>query len=201
MTLLLSEGKCMEFFTLLLAVSVFGVVTASAQKSSSQKESCCGATEDFAALGNGKEFRTAHMEPVSSGLGDIDGAQIQIDVPDGKPTVFWKFAATTKPTSTILVIHEWWGLNEHVLRSAQQLHTDLGGKVDVIAVDLYDGFVATNREDAAKAMQGADESRIRSVLGEIIRSVKTEKIGTIDWCFGGGWSLQASLIAGDRPQA
>jgi carboxymethylenebutenolidase len=38
------------------------------------------------------------------------------------------------------------------------LYYELGGNVNVLAIDMYDGKVATTREDAAKYMQGADEN-------------------------------------------
>ena len=164
---------------------------------------CCSptATQEFAALGSAADFRSAHIEPALSMSDEQFGERIEIDVPGGAATVARVFKAEGSPTATILVIHEWWGLNTFVVQQAAKLYEDLGKKADVIAVDLYDGLVATTREAAAKAMQSVDEHRARAILSAVISSVRTEHIGSVGWCFGGGWSLQASLMAGEKAKA
>ncbi|MEO5571229.1 MAG: dienelactone hydrolase family protein, partial [Bacteroidia bacterium] len=101
-----------------------------------------------------------------------------------------------KPTNNYLfVIHEWWGLNDYIKQEAEKLQNILMN-VNVIAIDLYEGKVATTPEDAQKYMGETKEERIRSIIGGVIDYAgKDAKIQTIGWCFGGGWSLQASLMA------
>jgi carboxymethylenebutenolidase len=72
----------------------------------------------------------------------------------------------------------------------------------VIALDLYDGKVATTQQEAGKYMGEAKEERIRAIIKGALDYVGPKaKIGTIGWCFGGGWSLQTALMAGKQTSA
>jgi carboxymethylenebutenolidase len=96
------------------------------------------------------------------------------------------------------MIHEWWGLNGYIKQEAEKLQKELGN-VNVYALDLYDGKVADNAQDAGRYMGEVKEDRARAIIqGAIDRAGKKAKIYTIGWCFGGGWSLQASLMAGKQ---
>jgi carboxymethylenebutenolidase len=98
------------------------------------------------------------------------------------------------------MIHEWWGLNEHIQLQAEKLSQD--GQYVVLAVDLYEGAVAEKREEAAKLMQSVDEKKARRTLQSAIQYLTDgnefafTKIGVVGWCFGGGWSLQTALLGG-----
>ena len=73
------------------------------------------------------------------------------------------------------------------------------GNVNVLAIDLYDGKVAANPEEAGKLMKGVVQVRAEAIInGAIAYSGKSASITTIGWCFGGGWSLQASILAGKQ---
>ena len=97
------------------------------------------------------------------------------------------------------MIHEWWGLNDNIRAMTRQL---AGEGYAALAVDLYFGEVAENRDDALRLARGSRERT--SELEENLRSawhyLKTEqnvrKIGVIGWCFGGGWSLRTGLMLG-----
>lgn len=92
----------------------------------------------------------------------------------------------------ILLIHEWWGLNAHIKGLADQF-----GKLGYrcYAIDLYDGKVAKTAKDAGSYMKNVDEKKAQAKLGAAIADLAKggRKIGTIGWCFGGGWSLRASI--------
>jgi len=162
---------------------------------------CCTptATQEFAALASEADFRNAHLEPEDAD--DPIGKRSQIRVSDGTFANVYVLDAETIPKATIIVLHEWWGLNDQVKLAADKLYMDLGKQVDVIAVDMYDGVVATTRESAAKAMQRADEGCIEDLLYAVINTARSKNIGTIGWCFGGGWSLRAALMAGELANA
>ena len=101
----------------------------------------------------------------------------------------------------IIVIHEWWGLNDNIRHMADQL---AGEGYTALAVDLYGGKAATAPADAEALMKQvlADPDRAKNNLRQAYRylhdQAKAPRIGVIGWCFGGGWSLQTALMLPDR---
>jgi len=101
------------------------------------------------------------------------------------------------PFPAVLVIHEWWGLNDWVKGEASQL-ADQG--YVALAVDLYRGKVAENGETAHELMRSLSDDRTGRDLraaADFLRSqsnVKKDRVGSIGWCMGGGYSLQAALV-------
>jgi carboxymethylenebutenolidase len=100
------------------------------------------------------------------------------------------------PFPAIIVIHEWWGLNDWVKDQASKL-TDQG--YEALAIDLYRGKVATTADMAHELMRGVPEDRAKRDLHaafEFLESqpnVKKDRIGAIGWCMGGGYSLDVAL--------
>ncbi|MGC2476290.1 MAG: dienelactone hydrolase family protein [Candidatus Sulfotelmatobacter sp.] len=100
------------------------------------------------------------------------------------------------PFPGLLVIHEWWGLNDWVKDQASKLADQ--GYVS-LAVDLYRGKVATTPDMAHEIMRGVPEDRAKRDLHaafEFLASqpnVKKDRIGAIGWCMGGGYSLDVAL--------
>ena len=96
---------------------------------------------------------------------------------------------------TVLLIHEWWGLNDNMKTMAAELAA-LG--YVALAVDLY-GAPAATTPDEAKALMGAlKPEEATDTLVSWIAWLKapqrsTGKGATLGWCFGGGWSLNAAL--------
>jgi carboxymethylenebutenolidase len=185
----------------LLAVLIILAGVARAQ----EQKTCCAPvthTASFAQLGSDKEFRMAHLEPMAFAYQSTSGRMVTFTTPDSATAQGFEVKATKGSGIVILMIHEWWGLNDYIKREADRLHVALGGKATVLALDLYDGKVASKREDAAKFMGEAKEDRIRSIIsGAIAYAGKRATIGTIGWCFGGGWSFQAALMAADKAKA
>jgi carboxymethylenebutenolidase len=108
--------------------------------------------------------------------------------------------ADGEATAAMIVIHEWWGLNDNVRAMAEKLAAE---GYAALAIDLYEGGVATDRDGAMALMRTAQENderleenllQARTWLGE---TLGVEKVGVIGWCFGGGWSLRAGLGLGD----
>jgi len=99
-----------------------------------------------------------------------------------------------KPQGALLVIHEWWGLNDWVKHQADQL---AGQGYLALAVDLYKGQVATDPKQATALMQAKDEKWGDQVeeagLEWLKQNAQGAKVATIGWCMGGGESLKASL--------
>ena len=99
------------------------------------------------------------------------------------------------PFPAIVVIHEWWGLNDWVKDQASKL-ADQGYLT--LAVDFYRGKVATTR-DQAHELSRAPSDRVKrdsQAAFAYLQSrpdVKKDKIGAIGWCWGGGYSLQLAI--------
>ena len=100
------------------------------------------------------------------------------------------------PFPALVVIHEWWGLNDWVKEQAQKL---AGQGYETLAIDLYRGKVATTPEEAHEIMRGVPEDRAnRDLLAayDYLASqsnVNKNKIGAIGWCMGGGYALDLAL--------
>ncbi len=94
----------------------------------------------------------------------------------------------------VIMIHEWWGLNENIRDMAEKLASH--GYI-VFAVDLYDGQVATTSDEARQLRSSFDEQywiENMNVATEYVQEQHSpEKIGSIGWCFGGGQSLNLAL--------
>jgi len=98
---------------------------------------------------------------------------------------------------TLFLIHEWWGLNDQVKAVAQEFANE--GFLTV-AVDMYNGKVASKREDAMAYMKGMDSAWAKEAVVAWVNWLKANpkgngKVATLGWCFGGGWSLNTSLLA------
>jgi len=100
------------------------------------------------------------------------------------------------PVPGVIVIHEWWGLNDNVRAMADQL---AAAGYAALAVDLYNGEAAVDRDGARALMQRAmadpdvAEENLRQAHAHL-RSTRAQRIGTIGWCFGGGWSLRSAMM-------
>ena len=102
----------------------------------------------------------------------------------------------TRKYPAILMIHEWWGLNDQIKSVAADL-SSLG--YIVFAIDLYNGEVATTRAKAKKLTQDLNPEQAARSIGASFSLLKemencNGKLGSIGWCFGGGWSLQAAIL-------
>jgi carboxymethylenebutenolidase len=100
----------------------------------------------------------------------------------------------------VIVIHEWWGLNDWVKEQAQKY---AGQGYVALAVDLYRGKVAATPDDAHILMRGlADDRGLRDLEAAFAYlssrpDVDADKIGSVGWCMGGGWSIK---LAEDQPK-
>jgi carboxymethylenebutenolidase len=100
------------------------------------------------------------------------------------------------PHPALIVIHEWWGLNDWVKEQASKL-SDQG--YVALAIDLYRGKVATTPDEAHEIMRGVPEDRAKRDLAAAFdylasqADVKKDRIGAIGWCMGGGYALDVAL--------
>lgn len=101
------------------------------------------------------------------------------------------------PAPVVLLVHEWWGLNDQIRAVAAEL-ADLG--YVALAVDLFDGHVATTPEDAKAQTQAVDPKVASEIMAAWVEwagrdSHGNGRVALMGWCFGGGWSLNGSVIA------
>ncbi len=166
-------------------------------------QSCCFVTKDeMQLMASNKAFQRSHKLPKPyHHVSQAGGEMITFSTPDGQQANAF-FIKAAKPTNyTLFVFQEWWGLNDHIKREAEHFYTTLGN-VNVLAIDMYDGKVATTREDAGKYMGGANPLRLENIIkGAIAYAGPQAKIATVGWCFGGGLSLKASILAGSQAAA
>jgi carboxymethylenebutenolidase len=159
-------------------------------------------TEKFAMFASNKEFNANHSSPRKYiHVSEEGGKMIQFKCADGKDANGYVIMADKKTNNWIFVFQEWWGLNDNIKRQSEDLFKDLGN-VNVIALDMYDGKLATTPEEAGKFMQEFKQERGDIIVkGALEYAGKNAKVGTIGWCFGGGQSLLASLTAGKQAAA
>jgi carboxymethylenebutenolidase len=139
--------------------------------------------EAFKAL---HELRSDKAPPARGQILDLAGTRAYLSLPEGAKA----------PLPGIVVIHEWWGLNEHVEHWTDRLAED---GYAALAVDLYGGKVATTPDEAMATMKAVDEAKALGVLraahGFLATDPRTSspRTGSIGWCFGGGYSLRLAL--------
>lgn len=96
----------------------------------------------------------------------------------------------------IMVIHEYWGLNDWVKEQASRL-ADQGYLA--LAIDLYRGKVGTTPDEAHEIMRGVPEDRAKRDLHAAMvflqsqTNVKKGRIAAIGWCMGGGYALDVAM--------
>ena len=102
-----------------------------------------------------------------------------------------------KVKSGLIVIHEWWGLNEDIHLMADQL---AGLGYHSLAVDLYDGKSADGVREAFQLSTGLSKNEdaalanLKEAYDYLTVELGVEKVGIIGWCLGGKWSLRGSLM-------
>ncbi|MGD8394865.1 MAG: dienelactone hydrolase family protein [Candidatus Eiseniibacteriota bacterium] len=147
--------------------------------------------EAFAQL---HTLSAAETPPPRGTMIELDGERAYLSLPED----------AAPPLPGIVVIHEWWGLNDHIMHWTDRL---AAAGYAALAVDLYGGTVATTREAAMAAMQAVDEERALEILAAAHAfladdaRIRAERRASIGWCFGGGWSLQQALHAPDLDAA
>lgn len=136
--------------------------------------------------------------PMLSDVDTLDVVSERVTYESADGTSFSGFLAypdTAEAFPGVIMIHEWWGLNENIETMAQKLAAE---GYQVLAVDLYGGEVAEQPDEARAIMQSALETS--EVLDANLRAAYAflddrgaPRIGVIGWCFGGGWSLETAL--------
>ncbi|MEW5799217.1 MAG: dienelactone hydrolase family protein [Bacteroidota bacterium] len=176
------------------------IVIAVASLAGQSKEPCCSmsATEEFSSMGGDLAFVALHEAPEPFSLKLEGGSMKMIPAADKKDVRIFEVKAANPTNKYLFVFQEWWGLNDYIKLESEKLQKELGD-VTVIALDLYDGKIATTPQEASQYVQSVKDKRIQTIIKAAIQYVgKDAKIATLGWCFGGGWSLQSALLLGKQ---
>ena len=105
--------------------------------------------------------------------------------------------ANEGPRPGLLVLQEWWGMNDHIKDITNRLAAE---GFAAMAVDLYDGKVTKDPEEAKGFMMSMDKAAALEKLYAAVRFFKNDpqisSVGVIGFCMGGFWSL--SLACSNR---
>jgi carboxymethylenebutenolidase len=102
------------------------------------------------------------------------------------------------PLPGLVLIHDRWGLDDHIKRWAERFSAD---GYATLAVDLYGGTVAKLPAEADALMAKVDEKEARQQLLDAYTflaeddRIKAPKRGAIGWCLGGHWAVELALAA------
>lgn len=149
---------------------------------------------DEASFARLHELRADAAPPARGTDVEIAGGRAYLSLPPN----------ATAPMPAVVVIHEWWGLNDHIKHWADRLAED---GYAALAVDLYGGQVATTSEQAMAIMRAVDETRAKEILTAAHRFLREDariqatRRGVIGWCFGGAWALQQAILQPDLDAA
>ena len=108
------------------------------------------------------------------------------------------------PLPGVIVIHEWWGLNDNVRDMARRLANE---GYAALAVDLYGGETADSPDAAMSLMQRAMgrqaelTDNVRQAHAYLAAEQAAPRVGSVGWCFGGMWSLRTALALPDELDA
>lgn len=117
---------------------------------------------------------------------------------DGGEAPGWLALPDGKPAGGVLVLQEWWGLNDHIEQVAERL-AEAG--FAALAPDLYHGTVTQSPDEAGKLLMALDIARAERDLrgaAEHVAGIVGAPVGVVGFCMGGALSLFAACAAGDR---
>ena len=182
----------------------------------------CGGNGDGSATSDAEKMAQGHEGDTPTATAgarepsiSVTGEEVSYTQIDGTPITGY-LAAPAPPDSVlrarglkpnandlpgIVVIHEWWGLNDNIRTATRRL---AGEGYRVLAVDLYSDSTAQRPNRAQSLMQQAtsDSERLMNNLRAAHRYLQREtgapRVAVMGWCFGGGMTFRA---VADRPVA
>jgi len=122
---------------------------------------------------------------------------VSLDTDQGSVSAALALPKQVSGAASVLLIHEWWGLNDQIKAVAQDF-ADRG--YIALAVDLYGGNNATSADQARSLMSQVDAAQAQNTLQSWVGYLQAyggenRKVATVGWCFGGGWSLNTALTS------
>src|SRR5437899_317919 len=116
-------------------------------------------------------------------------------------------ASAGKKLPAVIMIHEFWGINDNIRSMARTLAKQAG--YVVLAVDLFKGQSTKDPNQATilvKSVRDNPQEAISNLQAAVkyvssLPFVNSSKIASLGWCFGGGQSLQLALHSEQQPLA
>lgn len=135
----------------------------------------------------------------------VSAAPVEYGSMDGQPLTGYLAAPAegADGVPAIIVIHEWWGLNDNIRGVSERL---AGEGYRVLAVDLYRGALAEDPKTAMQLSRGLQQQveqakdNLRQAY-EFLDTAGAPRVGVIGWCLGGRWSLRTALLLPDQVDA
>jgi len=154
-----------------------------------------GAVSPGAVSLGGISLTTALAEPALAAAIAAQLDRMTLELPDGHMVNAALALPGATPAPAVLLIHEWWGLNDQIKTVAAELARE--GYV-ALAIDLMNGKVATTPAEAQTQVTAINPGDAMTTLSAWIDWLRHHpgvngKIATLGWCLGGGWSLTLSL--------
>ena len=127
------------------------------------------------------------------------GRAVELTLPGGRTSTAYVARPKGAPRGGLLLVHEWWGLDDWVKSEADRY---AGQGYLTLAVDLFGGTVTADADEAQKLMSALDEKAATEIeaagLDWLAQSLPGKKIATLGWSMGGGQALNASLAGGGK---
>lgn len=120
---------------------------------------------------------------------------VSVTLPSGRVISAALAEPARLPAGSIILIHEWWGLNDQIKTMAAEFARE---GYRALVVDLFNGSVAATPEGARANVQGVKPDEAHDTLRVWAQWLRGQtgnngKLAVLGWCFGGGWALNASL--------
>jgi len=148
--------KKLFLLTLIISSSIWPLAKVNGLLQAVGHATVCHAASD-------KKFVMSHPKPLPFHFQSSIGKAITYPTPDGRTADAYELKAKTPTNNYILVVHEYFGLNDYVKKESEDIYNDLGN-VNIIDLDLYDGKSSADRAEAAKLMQAVTDTRADAII-------------------------------------
>jgi mono/diheme cytochrome c family protein len=135
-------------------------------KNSLLAQSCCNVgANGMAAFASNEEFQLSHQLPLAYiHTSEVGGKMISFGTANNAQANGYLIKSKNEKSKKYLFVYqEWWGLNEHIKKQAEKFYDDLDGQVNVLAMDMYDGQIATKPEEAGKYLANPLDANERNL--------------------------------------
>ncbi len=132
--------------------------------------------------------------------GAAAGSNVSFNSGSDTISAWWTSPEGNGPFPTVILVHEWWGLNDWVKTKGADL---VQNGFAVLAMDLYRGKSTADAEEAHELMRGLPEDRaVRDLSAALdylhqLPAAKGQKVGVMGWCMGGGYALKLAVARPD----